>query len=137
AEASHLAEAVRLLDAAYHNEMTWWTADFSTGEGIPRSALVSAAESDRVGVGRTFPVTVQPERRGELDDDHAGILVFATEDDSAESVLRCGEALSAVLLDAAMAGMASCTVTHLTEVPEGRAVVASLIGTTAVPQALV
>ncbi|PRC59773.1 NAD(P)H nitroreductase, partial [Mycobacterium sp. ITM-2017-0098] len=42
-----------------------------------------------------------------------------------------------VLLDAAMAGMASCTVTHLTEVPEGRAVVASLIGTTAVPQALV
>ncbi|PRC54503.1 NAD(P)H nitroreductase, partial [Mycobacterium sp. ITM-2017-0098] len=42
AEASHLAEAVRLLDAAYHNEMTWWTADFSTGEGIPRSALVSA-----------------------------------------------------------------------------------------------
>jgi hypothetical protein len=136
-EASHLAEAMRLFDAAYHNEIDWWTAGFTTGEGIPRSALISAAESDRVGIGRTFPVTVHPERRGHVDDDHAGILVFATEDESADSVLRCGEALSAVLLDAAMAGMATCTVTHLTEVPEGRAVVASLIGTTAVPQALV
>lgn len=137
AEASHLAEVMRLFDAAYHNEIDWWTAGFSTGEGIPRSALISAAESDRVGIGRTFPVTVQTERRGHVDNDHAGILVVATEDESAESVLRCGEVLSAVLLDAAMAGMATCTVTHITEVPEGRAAVASLIGTTAVPQALV
>jgi hypothetical protein len=99
--------------------------------------LLSAAESDRVGVGRTFPVTKHPERRAELDDDHAGIVVFCTDDDSADSVLQCGEALSAVLLDAAMAGLATCTITHLTEVPAGRALVASLLGTDAVPQALV
>lgn len=136
-EASHIAEAIRLFDAAYHSEIDWWTAGFSSDDGIPRSSLISAAESDRVGIGRTFPVTAAPERRGHVDEDHAGILVFATEDESAESVLRCGEALSAVLLEAAMAGMATCTVTHITEIPEGRAVVASLIGTTAVPQALV
>ena len=136
AEASHLAEAMRMFDSAYHTELDWWTANFATDEGVPRSALISAAESDRVDVGRAFPVTVQPERRGEVDD-HAGILVLCTDGESADSVLRCGEALSAVLLDAAMVGMATCTITHLTEVPEGRAVVASLIGTTAVPQALV
>ncbi|KWX68716.1 hypothetical protein ASJ79_16615 [Mycobacterium sp. NAZ190054] len=42
-----------------------------------------------------------------------------------------------MLLEATMAGLATCTVTHITEVPEGRDVVASLIGSTAIPQALV
>ena len=88
-------------------------------------------------VGRAFPVTVHPERHGRPDEDHAGILVLSTDDDSAEAVLRCGEALSAVLLEATMAGLSTCTVTHITEVPEGRDAVASLIGSTAIPQALV
>lgn len=137
AEASHLADALRLYDSRYHDELSWWTADFSTSEGIPRSALISATESDRVHVGRAFPVTTAPDRPGRPDEDHAGILVLSTDDDSAESVLRCGEALSAVLLEATMAGMSTCTLTHITEVPEGRDVVASLIGSTAIPQALV
>ena len=41
----------------------WWTAAFEVSEGIPHSSLVSAAESDRVDVGRTFPVTHHRERR--------------------------------------------------------------------------
>ncbi|WNG89762.1 NAD(P)H nitroreductase [Mycobacterium sp. ITM-2016-00317] len=137
AEASHLADALRLYDSRYHAELSWWTADFNTGEGIPHSALISAAESDRVHVGRAFPVTTAPDRHGRPDEDHAGILVLSTDDDCAESVLRCGEALSAVLLEATMAGMATCTVTHITEIPEGRDVVAALIDSTAIPQVLV
>ena len=137
AEACHLADAVRMYDSRYHSELFWWTADFVADDGIPRSSLISAAESDRVDVGRTFPVEAHPERRGDIDDDRAGILVLSTEDDSRESVLRCGEALSAVLLDATMAGMATCTVTHVTEVPHGRDIVASLVGITAIPQAIV
>lgn len=137
AEASHLAEAVRLYDARYHAELDWWTAEFSASEGIPRSALVAATDSDRVHVGRAFPVTGVRERHGRPDEDRAGILVLSTDDDSAESVLRCGEALSAVLLEATMVGLATCTVTHITEVPEGRDALASLIGSTAIPQALV
>ncbi|MDA2891145.1 NAD(P)H nitroreductase [Mycolicibacterium sp. BiH015] len=137
AEACHLAEAIRMYDSHYHSELFWWTADFVADDGIPRSALISAAESDRVNVGRSFPVTAHPERHDDVDDDRAGILVLSTEDDSRESVLRCGEALSAVLLDATMAGMATCTVTHVTEVPDGRDIVASLVGITAIPQAIV
>ncbi len=137
AEACQLAEATRLYDSGYHSELHWWTADFTAGSGIPRSALISAAESDRVDVGRTFPVTAHPERRGELAEDRAGILLLSTDDDSSESVLRCGEALSALLLDATMAGMSTCTVTHVTEVPSGREFVASVVGTSTIPQALV
>lgn len=137
AELSGLTEAMRLYDSRYHSELHWWTADFSTSEGIPRSALVSAAESDRVGIGRAFPVVAHSERRPQVDEDHARILVLSTDDDSADSVVRCGEALSYLLLTAAMAGMATCTVTHVTEFAEGRDVIASLTGTTAVPQALV
>jgi hypothetical protein len=36
--------------------------------------------------------------------------------------------LSAVLLDATMVGLATCTLTHITEVPASREIVAGLIG---------
>ena len=52
AQASHLAEALRMYDTAYHAELDWWTAPFGATTGIPHSSLVSAAESDRVEVGR-------------------------------------------------------------------------------------
>ena len=137
AEASHLTEVLRLFDTGYHDELCWWTEQFVSDAGIPVTSLISAPESDRVDMGRTFPVTRQPERRTELNEDRSRILVLSTADDSSESVLRCGEALSAVLLDATTAGLATCTVTHLTEVPSGRDVVAALIGGQILPQVLV
>lgn len=137
AELSHLTDAVRLFDSRYHSELNWWTDTFASDVGIPASALISAPESDRVAVGRNFPVTNQPERRTEIGEDRAHILVVSSVDDSADSVLRCGEALSALLLDATMSGLATCIVTHVTEIDSGRDVLASLIGGDAIPQALV
>lgn len=128
AEASQLTESLRLYDSSYHEEINWWTAGFDADAGIPQSALVSAAESDRVDVGRSFPVTRHSNRRTEVDEDRSKILVLSTFDDTRDSVLRCGEALSAVLLEATLAGFATCTVTHLIEIPAGRAVVAALSG---------
>ncbi len=128
AEASHLTESLRLYDSSYHAELEWWTAAFEISEGIPHSSLVSAAESDRVDVGRTFPVTHHAERRPEVDEDHAKVAVLSTYDDTPDSVLRCGESLSAALLDATMVGLATCTLTHITEIPASRATVAELIG---------
>ena len=128
AEASQLTESLRLYDSSYHAELEWWTAAFEVSEGIPHSSLVSAAESDRVDVGRTFPVTHHRERRPEVDQDHAKVAVLSTYDDAPHSVLRCGEMLSAVLLDATMAGLATCTLTHITEMPASREIVAELIG---------
>ncbi|MGD9618479.1 MAG: NAD(P)H nitroreductase [Mycolicibacterium sp.] len=126
--ASDLTESLRLYDTPYHAEIYWWTAGLSSTEGIPPSALVSAAESDRVDIGRSFPVTPDSHRRPEVGEDHSKIVVLSTFDDTRDSVLRCGAALSAVLLDATMAGFATCTVTHLMEFPASRSVVARLAG---------
>lgn len=137
AEASQLTEALRLYDSSYHAELMSWTTGFDASEGIPPSSLVSAAESDRVDVGRTFPVTQNAERRPEIAEDHSKIAVLSTLDDTHDSMLRCGEMLSAVLLDATMAGLATCTLTHITELPATRQILSTLIGQTATPQLLI
>lgn len=137
AEASNLTDTARLFDSDYHNELYWWTEQLMSDDGIPLSALISAAESDRVDVGRTFPVSRQAERRTQIGEDRSRILVISSVDDSPESILRCGEALSSALLEATIAGYATCTLTHITELPSGREVVASLIDGEAIPQALV
>lgn len=137
AEASQLTESLRLYDSNYHAELIEWTTDFEISDGIPRSSLVSAAESDRVDVGRSFPVTHNPERRSQVSEDHAKILVLSTFDDNHDIMLRCGEMLSAVLLDATMAGLATCTLTHITEFPASQQILSTIIGQTATPQLLV
>ena len=136
-EAAQLAESSRLYDTSYHDELHWWTAPFETAEGIPHSSLVSAAESDRVAVGRVFPVVRRPERRTEISEDHATILLLSTDHDNRADALASGEALSAVLLECTMAGFATCPVTHLTEVSVARELIQSLMDHDAVPQVLV
>jgi len=136
AEASHLAELLRKYDAAYHAELGWWTAPFGAATGVPHSALVSAAESDRVDIGRAFPVTHTQERRRQTGDDRATVVVISALGDSREDILACGETLSAVLLEATIAGLATCTLTHLTEHGATRDIISKLTGHS-LPQVLV
>lgn len=136
ADAASLSEALRLYDSGYHAEMNWWTAPYEVSDGIPHSALVSAAESDRVDVGRSFPVTHNEERRVTAGDDRSTILVISALDDVRRDILGCGETLSAVLLEATMAGLATCTLTNLTEVTATRDIVAEVTGRP-LPQVLV
>ena len=63
--------------------------------------------------------------------------MLSTYDNERASVLRCGEMLSAVLLDATMAGLATCTLTHITELRASRDIVATLIEQTTTPQVLI
>lgn len=128
AKASQLTEALRLYDSSYHAELDWWTRPFEMFDGIPHSSLVSAAESDRVDIGRSFPVTHHRERRSQVDEDHAKVLVLSALDDTRRDILTCGEALSVALLEATVAGMATCTLTHMTEVEASRDIVAGLTG---------
>lgn len=137
AEASQLARSSRLYESQYHAELLGWTSDVAVAEGIPAGALLSAAESERVDIRRDFPTVDHPERRGEIATDFAKVLVIATHDVTRDSLLRCGERLSSVLLDATMAGLATCTLSHLTEVPESREIVAALTGGATIPQVLV
>jgi hypothetical protein len=136
-EASQIAESLRFYNPVYNDELRWWTGPFEASEGIPYSALVSASEGDRVGVDRVFPLTHQPERRIEIPEDHAKILLLSTDHNGRADALAAGEALSAVLLECAMAGLATCPVTHLTEVRVSRELIQSLMDRDAVPQVLV
>lgn len=136
-EASQLTEALRLYDTSYHAELSWWTAPFEASEGIPHSALVSAAESERVDVGRTFPVTGHGLRRSAVEEDRAALVVLSTDGDTREELLRCGEVLSAALLEATMVGLSTCTVTHVVELAASREIVGTLTGRDARPQLLI
>ncbi len=127
ADASQLTDALRLYDSAYHHEIDWWTSPFEVTDGIPHSSLVSAAEADRVDVGRSFPITHNRERRRSVAEDTAQLVVISAPEDTRTDLLRCGEALSALLLDATMAGYASCTLSHLTELEVSRDIVGTLV----------
>jgi hypothetical protein len=137
AEASRVATSLRLYDSAFHTEIGWWTGEFRTSDGIPYSSLVSAAEGDRVDVGRHFPVTHGGERRIEIPEDHAKIVLLSTDADSHADALASGEALSAALLECTMAGLATCTLTHITEVRTTRELVAAVMGFDSHPQVLI
>jgi hypothetical protein len=136
-EASQLTEALRRDDPSYHAELEWWTSPFVVTEGVPPSALVSDKEHRRVDVGRNFPVRSHEDRRPEVKADWSKILVLSTPQDARADVLRCGEVLSSVLLECTMAGMATCTLTHLIELDESRDIVRSLIEQRGQPQVLI
>src|ERR1700757_1041016 len=120
-QAAQIAESLRFYNPVYNDELHWWTAPFEASEGIPYSALVSAAEGDRVGIDRVFPISHQPERRAEIPEDHAKILLLSTDGNGRADALASGEALSAALLECTMHGLATCPVKHLTQLHVTRA----------------
>jgi hypothetical protein len=139
AEASQLTEALRRYDTSYLSELRWWTSPFeSDATHVPESALVSSSEAARVDVARAFPPAGGGQRRAAIDHDHSKILVLSTpHDDARLDLLRCGEALSAVLLECTVAGLATCTLTHMTEMAMSRNVITQIIGTAGQPQLLI
>ncbi len=136
-EAAELAESLRLYNTVYHDELCWWTAPFENSEGIPYNALVSAAEGDRVSIGRVFPASRRPERRLEIPEDHAKVLLISTDEYGRADALASGEVLSAVLLDCTVAGLATCPITHVTEVTVARELIQSYMDHDAIPQVLI
>jgi hypothetical protein len=65
------------------------------------------------------------------------VLVLSTDEDTRDDALRCGEALSAVLLECTLAGMATCTLSHLTELSLSRNLIGTLTGREAMQQVLI
>ena len=137
AEASRLTESLRRYDSSYHAEFQWWTAPYEVSDGVPYSTLVSVSERDRVDVARAFPAGEHPDRRPEVDHDRSTIVVLSTYGDTRREALGCGEVLSDVLLEATMAGLATCTLSHLTELEASRNIIRALIGGEHDPQLLI
>ena len=136
-EASKLTESLRLYDTAYQTEFDWWTAPYPASEGIPYSSLVSIEEGDQVDVGRSFPAPSPQGQRRDAPADYSKVLVLSTYGDSHEDALRCGEVLSSVLLRCTVAGLATCTLSHITELRASRHIIAGLIGQDTTPQVLI
>ncbi|SRX94121.1 hypothetical protein MSP7336_02369 [Mycobacterium shimoidei] len=137
ARASQLTETLRGEDRYYQLELQWWTSPFALYEGVTPEALASASERHRVDVARDFPARSHADRRHEVAVDWSKILVLSTAKDTRLDALRCGEALSAVLLECTKAGLATCTLTHLIELPDSRSLVRELIADEGEPQALI
>ncbi|MDT5005457.1 MAG: hypothetical protein QOJ24_2633 [Mycobacterium sp.] len=137
ADASRRTEQHRRDDASYRYELLWWTGHSHVDDGIPQSALPSSAEARRVDVARDFPVYRGGDGSSQVDRDHSKILVLSTFDDSRENTLKCGEALSRVLLECTTAGFATCPLTHMIEWHHSREVVRRLTGRRAEPQVLI
>ncbi|MFZ1177149.1 MAG: nitroreductase family protein [Mycobacterium sp.] len=138
AEASRLNEALRRYDDLYHHELRWWTAPSRDSEGIPEDALANEAERGAVEVNRRFPADAHTRKSSAGTHDEAKVLVLSTAGDSRADALNCGQALSAILLECTMAGLATCTVTHVTELEASRDIIRELIpNAAAMPQVLI
>ena len=136
AQASELTASLRRYDSGYQAELQWWTGHVIGAAGVPREALISPAERERVTVARKFPAAADKPNSPEPALDRSTILVLSTDDDSPRSVLRCGQVLSTVLLECTLAGYATCPLTHVTETLRARSIIARLTGRHA-PQVLI
>ena len=137
AEASQATEVIRRRDATYQSELRWWTSPFEFDQGLPPSSRVSESEAARVDIARSFPTTGYSDRRPQVPADRSKVIVLSTRDDTSDEVLRCGEALSAVLLECTLAGLATCTLTHIIEVTPSRDLIRRLIRRKGQPQLLI
>jgi hypothetical protein len=138
AEASRITETIRRYDVYYQDELRWWASPFASDTRLPANELVSSSDAARVDIARAFPPAGGGGRHATVDHDHSKILVLSTHhDDTRQDVLRCGEALSAVLLECTMAGMATCTLTHMTELEPSRDIVRQVTGNVGQPQLLI
>ncbi|WP_327098133.1 hypothetical protein OIE68_04520 [Nocardia vinacea] len=136
AAATEHATALRRYDMDYQNELHWWAGHSEVLEGIPVAALVSDAEAARVDVGRTFPSSPYSARRDDLED-KARLVVLSTLGDTPAQWLHTGEALSEVLLECTARGLATCALTHITELAASRSVITDLIPHRDFPQVIV
>lgn len=136
AEASRWSAARRRYDAQYKAEMQWWTKRSTTTDGIPESALPTSAAAAAVPAGRAFPRRAQPGSDFQPPD-QALTLLLSTPADTPLDWLRAGEALSEVLLECTASGLATCPLTHVTELEASRKVIQELTHSAGIPQVLV
>jgi nitroreductase len=103
----------------YHNETTAWSGVESGDEGIPAANLLAAtpdpAHARRFAAGH---IVEEPS----AEPDGALLAVIGTASDDTLSRLRAGEALSAVLLQATLLGLAACPLSQVLEVADTRRV---------------
>ncbi|WP_245668291.1 Acg family FMN-binding oxidoreductase [Nocardia xishanensis] len=133
AAASEHADANRRYDMDYQTELHWWAGHSGTNEGVPGTALASDAEAAHVPIARKFPSAAHARRRGDIHD-QAALLVLSSPGHTVSDWLHVGEALSAVLLECTSMGLATCALTHITELPAARESIRGALTRAGIPQ---
>lgn len=123
AKASALSTSIRKYDAAYKAELAWWTGHIAAEQGVPGAALLPADDATKDEIGRQFHSAHGNLKPNHVGPDQATLGVLSTADNTRLDWLRSGEALSAVLLEATAAHLATCPLTHLTELDGSRDIV--------------
>lgn len=139
AHAARVANALRRYDSPYQAELQWWTGHHGRPLGIPVGALAGDAAQERVALARRMPTRAASSDVQPGDDtatDRATVMVFSTADDEPRTLLRCGRAVSTVVLECTVAGYATCPVTNVTEIPRSRSFIQALTGSAHRPQIL-
>jgi hypothetical protein len=137
AVAAARAGAAQRGDPEHRAELTRWTdRPEGTPDGVPAATAVRRVPR-RVPIRQLAldPGAGLPAEPG--GDRGAVYAVVATPGDTPADWLRCGEALSAVLLSAVTEGLSAAPMTDVIEVPASRAMVRRLLGTAGHPGALV
>jgi hypothetical protein len=144
ATVSRLTATIRANDPSYEAELNWWTSPFASGDGVPQAVLPSVEAAGHVDAGRHFPAPYASPRAKHVEvvqstiADRSKIVVLSTHHEDARlDVLRCGEALSTILLRCTASGLATCTLTHMTELAQSREIIRELTGQRGMPQLLI
>jgi hypothetical protein len=132
-EAARNAEATHLADPAYRAELADWSnRPASAGDGIPAGTAVEPTQR-RVPVRSVVPPGLGMSAGPQHDAGASYGLIF-TETDGRLDRLHAGEALSAVLLRATAAGLATAPISDVIEVPRTRLMLGRLLDGGGFPQ---
>lgn len=122
--AMSLVNSVQRDDPEHRAELAAWAGrSRAAHEGVPAAQLRDVHDGGRAVLGRDFAAAGDGELTAPPIDDGATFAVLATDGDDVRSWLHAGEALSAVLLTATAAGLATCTLSQIGENPLARDVV--------------
>ncbi|MEJ2854064.1 MULTISPECIES: Acg family FMN-binding oxidoreductase [unclassified Saccharothrix] len=115
------AAAVQDAEPGYRFETRAWSGTHADRDGVPAANAPFGLPQHGDVQLREFPGGEQlDERAGEWEDDGAALLVLGTASDDRSSVLRAGEAMSAILLEATVAGLSTTPISQPLEVAETR-----------------
>ncbi|MFC5139871.1 Acg family FMN-binding oxidoreductase [Actinomycetospora rhizophila] len=131
AEAMREAAEQQREHPGYPAELERWTHRYAGAhDGVPAGArLEEPPPSYRDLVLRWFPRgTLRQPHAGADHQDASALTILTAVDESPVSVLRAGEALSAVLLEATSSGLATTPITQVLEVAETRDRLRYLVG---------
>lgn len=132
-----VAQSVRqhAADGEYLAELHQWSGRHASPTGVPARSTPAGAGA---GNGRAFSGGSLTEPLQTPDGEDGGlVLALGTANDRVLAWLRAGEATSAVLLRATMAGLATCPMTEPLEIAETRdGVMREVFGGRATPQML-